>query len=96
MIYSADVFSPARVIAIGAILVVALTWITDLTQLLFTTLMLSGFHEGVADIVSLSFQTPEHLKKIGLLDEVSNSTGTNVNKEKKYIFILLLFHRILQ
>ena len=35
----------------------------------------AGFHEGVADIVSLSFQTPEHLREIGLLDQLPNGTG---------------------
>ena len=35
----------------------------------------TGFHEGVADIVSLSFQTPEHLQKIGLLQNLPDGTG---------------------
>lgn len=38
-----------------------------------------GFHEGVADIVSLSFQTPEHLKEIGLLDQLPNGTEGDIN-----------------
>ncbi|KAK3579290.1 hypothetical protein CHS0354_033370 [Potamilus streckersoni] len=40
-----------------------------------------GFHEGVADIVTLSFQTPEHLNKIGLLDDVpgQNDTEGDIN-----------------
>ena len=29
-----------------------------------------GFHEGMADIVTLSFQTPEHMKVLGFIDEV--------------------------
>lgn len=38
-----------------------------------------GFHEGVADIVSLSFQTPEHLKEIGLLQNLPNGTEGDIN-----------------
>ncbi|XP_061182126.1 angiotensin-converting enzyme-like [Saccostrea echinata] len=38
-----------------------------------------GFHEGMADIVSLSFQTPEHMKVIGLLDEVPNDQDSDIN-----------------
>ncbi|XP_060560750.1 angiotensin-converting enzyme-like [Ruditapes philippinarum] len=38
-----------------------------------------GFHEGVADIVSLSFQTPEHLQKIGLLENLPNGTEGDIN-----------------
>lgn len=38
----------------------------------------TGFHEGMADIVTLSFQTPEHLYKLGLVDSVPapDDTGT--------------------
>ena len=46
---------------------------------LYTFEMISnnlGFHEGVADIASLSFQTPEHLKEIGLLDQLPTGNGT--------------------
>ncbi|XP_069122365.1 angiotensin-converting enzyme-like [Argopecten irradians] len=38
-----------------------------------------GFHEGMADIVSLSFQTPEHLKAIGLLDEIPKDNKSDIN-----------------
>ncbi|KAK3605972.1 hypothetical protein CHS0354_019650 [Potamilus streckersoni] len=40
-----------------------------------------GFHEGMADIVTLSFQTPEHMKKIGLLDAIpgQNDTEGDIN-----------------
>lgn len=38
-----------------------------------------GFHEGMADIVSLSFQTPEHMKVIGLLDEVPQDSDSDIN-----------------
>lgn len=31
-----------------------------------------GFHEAVGDVLALSVATPDHLKKIGLLDEVSD------------------------
>lgn len=40
-----------------------------------------GFHEGMADIVTLSFQTPEHLIKLGLVDSVPgpNDTDADIN-----------------
>ncbi|XP_060075095.1 angiotensin-converting enzyme-like [Ylistrum balloti] len=38
-----------------------------------------GFHEGMADIVSLSFQTPEHMKAIGLLDDVPTDDKSDLN-----------------
>lgn len=34
-----------------------------------------GFHEAVGDTMSLSVDTPQHLKNIGLLEEYSNDTG---------------------
>ena len=34
-----------------------------------------GFHEAVGDTMSLSVDTPQHLKNIGLLEEISNDTG---------------------
>ena len=37
--------------------------------------LFSGFHEAVADIASLSFQTPEHLHTIGLIPNLPNGTG---------------------
>ena len=51
---------------------------STLNKNLFKPLFLSlftGFHEGVADIVSLSFQTPEHLQKIGLLGQLPTGNG---------------------
>lgn len=44
-----------------------------------------GFHEAVGDVMSLSVQTPNHLKKIGLLTKVSNSTGMLLKKHEKKI-----------
>ncbi|XP_065643822.1 angiotensin-converting enzyme isoform X2 [Hydra vulgaris] len=38
-----------------------------------------GFHEAVGDTLVLSVQTPEHLKKIGILESVSNSSGADIN-----------------
>lgn len=37
-----------------------------------------GFHEAVGDTMSLSVDTPQHLKKIGLLEDVSNNTGRKI------------------
>ena len=38
-----------------------------------------GFHEAVGDTLVLSVQTPDHLKSIGLLENVSNSYGKDIN-----------------
>lgn len=34
-----------------------------------------GFHEAVGDVLALSVSTPEHLKKIGLIDNYDVSDG---------------------
>ena len=34
-----------------------------------------GFHEAIGDSIILSVQTPNHLKKVGLLDEIPESDG---------------------
>lgn len=34
-----------------------------------------GFHEAIGDVMSLSVSTPGHLKKIGLLDTVTEDKG---------------------
>ena len=38
-----------------------------------------GFHEAVGDFISLSVQTPEHLRKVGLLDSDENDRETDLN-----------------
>lgn len=38
-----------------------------------------GFHEAVGDVMSLSVDTPQHLKNIGLLEEYSNDTESDIN-----------------
>ncbi|XP_074652367.1 angiotensin-converting enzyme-like isoform X2 [Tubulanus polymorphus] len=38
-----------------------------------------GFHEAVGDVMSLSVSTPKHLKEIGLLDTISNSSKADLN-----------------
>jgi len=38
-----------------------------------------GFHEAVGDTLVLSVQTPNHLKEIGLLTNVSNSDEADIN-----------------
>lgn len=35
-----------------------------------------GFHEAIGDVLALSVSTPAHLHKIGLLDHVTNDSGT--------------------
>lgn len=35
----------------------------------------SGFHEAVGDVMALSVQTPEHMKKLGLIKEVPTDPG---------------------
>lgn len=39
----------------------------------------SGFHEAIGDALALSVSTPEHMKKVGLLKEMSNDTETDIN-----------------
>ena len=34
-----------------------------------------AFHEAVGDTISLSVQTPQHLHKLGLLKQLSNTKG---------------------
>uniref|UniRef100_A0A8C9JU00 Angiotensin-converting enzyme n=1 Tax=Panthera tigris altaica TaxID=74533 RepID=A0A8C9JU00_PANTA len=38
-----------------------------------------GFHEAIGDVLALSVSTPEHLYKIGLLDNVSNDMESDIN-----------------
>ncbi|XP_030364883.1 angiotensin-converting enzyme isoform X1 [Strigops habroptila] len=38
-----------------------------------------GFHEAVGDVMALSVSTPKHLHSINLLDEVSDSTESDIN-----------------
>ena len=35
----------------------------------------TGFHEAVGDVMALSVNTPEHLHKIGLLNETTSTHG---------------------
>lgn len=44
----------------------------------------------MADIVSLSFQTPEHMKVIGLLDEVPQDSGKELHV---YLLISVLLFK---
>ena len=37
-----------------------------------------GFHEAVGDTMSLSVDTPQHLKNIGLLEEYTDDTGREI------------------
>ena len=39
-----------------------------------------GFHEAVGDTLSLSVSTPQHLVKIGLLDNYVEDKGEFVNR----------------
>ncbi|CAL1542879.1 unnamed protein product [Lymnaea stagnalis] len=38
-----------------------------------------GFHEAVGDLMALSVETPEHLYKIGLLDQVPHDNESDIN-----------------
>lgn len=42
-----------------------------------------GFHEAVGDTLSLSVDTPQHLKKIGLLDSYESDYETDINAMMK-------------
>ena len=49
---------------------------------------LSGFHEAVGDVLSLSVSTPEHLHQVGLLPSVETDHGNHMN----YIFTFYLYN----
>ncbi|XP_054986975.1 angiotensin-converting enzyme isoform X2 [Sorex araneus] len=38
-----------------------------------------GFHEAIGDVLALSVSTPDHLHKIGLLDQVTNDSESDIN-----------------
>ncbi|KAM9210811.1 angiotensin-converting enzyme isoform 1-T1 [Dugong dugon] len=38
-----------------------------------------GFHEAIGDVLALSVSTPAHLHKIGLLDQVTDDTESDIN-----------------
>ncbi|KAH1174233.1 angiotensin-converting enzyme isoform X1 [Mauremys mutica] len=38
-----------------------------------------GFHEAIGDVMSLSVSTPGHLKKIGLLSQVTHDADSDIN-----------------
>ncbi|XP_041788026.1 angiotensin-converting enzyme-like [Anopheles merus] len=46
---------------------------------LFRTGATPAFHEAVGDTIALSVTTPNHLRKVGLLDEYEDSQADNVN-----------------
>ena len=37
--------------------------------------MILGFHEAVGDVIALSVSTPNHLRKIGLLNDTTDDPG---------------------
>lgn len=39
----------------------------------------SGFHEAVGDTIALSVATPQHLQKIGLLEDYADTEEDNIN-----------------
>ncbi|XP_021364030.1 angiotensin-converting enzyme-like [Mizuhopecten yessoensis] len=39
----------------------------------------NGFHEAVGDVMELSVSTPEHLRKIGFLDNVVHDSDSDIN-----------------
>ncbi|XP_053674124.1 angiotensin-converting enzyme-like [Anopheles nili] len=46
---------------------------------LFRTGATPAFHEAVGDTIALSVATPNHLRKVGLLDEYEDSQADNIN-----------------
>ncbi|XP_058812773.1 angiotensin-converting enzyme-like [Topomyia yanbarensis] len=46
---------------------------------LFKTGATPAFHEAVGDTIALSVSTPQHLQKIGLLDDYADSEADNIN-----------------
>lgn len=43
------------------------------------TLIFVGFHEGVANAITLSIFNPMHLKRVGLLNNSTDAYETNIN-----------------
>lgn len=39
----------------------------------------SGFHEAVGDTIALSVSTPQHLEKVGLLENYTDTEEDNIN-----------------
>ena len=39
----------------------------------------AGFHEAVGDTIALSVSTPQHLEKIGLLENYTDTEEDNIN-----------------
>ena len=37
-----------------------------------------GFHEALGDVITLSVMTPQHLKKINLLDDFNEDDGFKI------------------
>jgi len=56
------------------------------------TSYVTGFHEAVGDVMSLSVSTPKHLHKIGLLDNITDDKGTSETFKsfKKYFTIIII------
>jgi hypothetical protein len=58
------------------ITVEGLWFITLCTLLMFDT---AGFHEAVGDTIALSVSTPQHLGKIGLLENYTDTAENDIN-----------------
>jgi hypothetical protein len=39
----------------------------------------AGFHEAVGDTIALSVSTPQHLQKVGLLENYADTEEDNIN-----------------
>lgn len=49
------------------------------------SLFLSGFHEAVGDVISLSVDTPKHLRVMGLLEDGPDDLESNINQLYKMV-----------
>jgi peptidyl-dipeptidase A len=49
------------------------------TKELTITFNTSGFHEAVGDTIALSVSTPQHLEKVGLLENYTDTEEDNIN-----------------
>ena len=50
-----------------------------------------GFHEAIGDTMAMSVNTPAHLYKIKLLDEVDNSRGTRAPRLRRHLIVSLSY-----
>ena len=57
-----------------------------------TTTCSLGFHEAVGDVMALSVSTPEHLHKIGLIENITDDRGMSSLYSGSFVMLHLNTH----